>query len=344
MPLSSDPYTVLVGTLQGDPIEEVPAGNLQISFLLNQPGSCTFTLPLFHAKATPGLLAPGQRSILVYREGVLFWGGYLWGIDGTNEGLRVFSEGWLSRLRKRLITEDVTYTAIDQLTIAWNLVNYAQTKAAEYALGFQQGNTNISNVNRTVSYLANERAIVLDLLVELAGMANGFDFEITPDRKFNTYYPYKGLSAGAVFELGKNVSSISWQVDASSITNHLTGFGSGSNDDPLLFVIEDIPSQTTYGPLEDIITYTDVVAPAILQALTAGALNVMKVIRDDPQVSVARDDPSIASYSVGDIARIVADYGYIQIDTYKRINSLVFQVSNSGQEITTVTFGEVPIT
>jgi len=205
---SYSPYRVIIGSLSGQPIEELDAAkNLQYSFILNSPGSIALTLPLRHPKSTPDLIKPGARSLLVYRNETLIWAGPLWAVTATADGVQLTGNGWLDILRRRYVDWTTTFTNTEQFDIAWDVMSRMQTDAPE---GFIRGVRPPSGITRQWSFTASDRKAVYDAINEIATMDKGFDFEIQPDKTWMTYYPFKGIDTGIVFSLEKNISGISW--------------------------------------------------------------------------------------------------------------------------------------
>jgi len=117
-------------------------------------------------------------------------------VDGPLSRLVLSCESLLSWFDWAYITDaSRVYNGIDQLTIAWDLIQYAQS------LTFQDRNVDAaafapSGVLRDRTYDLNEFPCIYDLLTAFPDLQNGFDFDIAiqadGSRLWTPYYPQKG--------------------------------------------------------------------------------------------------------------------------------------------------------
>ena len=332
-------YIVVIADLDGTPIDEVPAKNLQMSYTHNAPGGITFHVPLKHEKSTAALIAPGKREIVVWRNGIKVWGGYLWFVTATSgdANMTVQGEGYFSRFRKRYVDDDLVYTNEDQLDIAWSLIDFTQGQT-NGDLGITRDPGEVpSGVMRDRRYPKEERQFIGEILEGFSELHNGFDFNITPDKVWQAFYPKRGGPTDHVFELGKNLGNIAVQHDAFGVATEITGLGEGEGNRKCIAVRFDATAQTEYGLLEDILSLPEVKHFANLDSRVREELRLRNHMRDHPQFSIiVHDAPEIFSYNIGDEVRVRADDGYIQIDEDYRIVSIVVQVGDSGKEIGTL--------
>lgn len=338
--MATDDYITVIAQLNGPELDEVPAGNLQFSRLLNDAGSCGFTLPILHKKVKRSLLEPGQREVHIYRAGTLVFGGHLGMADVSLGGdLRFSSDGYFARLKRRLIDNSLNYNNTDQFDIAWNLINYTQSKT-NGDLGITRAGTT-SGVNRDRKYLPWERTSVADAIIEFADMNNGYDFVIDPYKAWHPYYPSKGTHVtDYVFELGKNVGSLAYQLDTQSMANEISAIGAGDGKATCIAVAADTGQQAIYGLLQETISYTDIKSFAPLMDRAVEELRIRKNQRLQPQLAIQTDVPQWGQYDVGDKVWIKADWGYLDIDQEFRIITMEVQLNNEGREIVTVQFDE----
>lgn len=335
-------YRVVVADLDGTPMDELPAQNLQYSYSLDGPGSINFTVPILHSKSTLELLDPGARELHVYRNDGLVWGGYLWFLGASAQGdARCSGEGWFSMLFHRLIDQDRLYQDEDQFDIAWDLIDFTQSKT-NGDLGITQQAVAASGVTRTFSYWAFQRPNLGEAIMHLHEVENGMDFEITPDKRWIAYYPERGTTVDTPFELGKNVSGLSFELDANRLMTEVTGIGAGEGQDTLISVKSDAPSQTRYNLLQESITNKDITDTTLLSDSAMGHLEANKTPRFQPEIAITTNDPPFGSYSVGDHARLKADHGLITIDAEFRIIAIVVAVTNEGRDAISVFFDGEP--
>ena len=226
-------------------LAELPLSGVRFDLKLSAAGSFAANLPLEDPRvsALPFLAAtlPGRTAVYVDRDGVLLWGGILWTRRATTGGLLEFAGlEFESYFAQRLITADAVFAATDQLTIARSLVNTAQAKTGG-SIGVDTTRlSNVSGVLRDRTYNGYELKPVLDALMQLSQVQNGFDFAIDVGydatgalaKTLNLGYPRRGVVAalsGFMFEYPGNVQSYVWPEDATmqATTTYATGAGWG---------------------------------------------------------------------------------------------------------------------
>lgn len=339
-------YRLVIADLTGTPLEEVPHNNLQYGFSLNEYGSCQWVIPIRHSKCKKSLLDPGKREVHLYRNGIRVWGGYLWQASSTdNGGVRFSAEGFGSRLDRWAIDTNKAYTNADQINIAWDLINWHQTKT-NGNMGFTRGSAPASGFTRTIKWLGYERPFLGDAIREMAEDDDGFDWEIDQFKAFNTYYKNKGTPrSDIVFELGKNVVGLSINVDAGNVANSWTGLGSGEGAAMCIAIASDATSQTAYGLLDGVETFQEIRNFAPLQRMTDSMLRQYKNARWQPQLSLqmSTGDPAYGGFDLGDSCRTIAHYGYMEVDQLFRVVTIEYQLSNEGREQCSVYLDVTPL-
>lgn len=335
----------------GAKIEELQVKNLVYSEILNQAGSISFTLPMYHPKCTQAILDPGARELLVYDEsGVLKWGGRLWTAqrEGEDEGtnMRFGGEGWLSPLKKRHLRSDKNYPGWDIYDIAWDYINYTQQRT-DGNLGITRFSAALRGEVQTLSHFAYQRRIILDLLEEIAGSDEGFDFEITPSKQWKTY-TRKGNPVPVQYQLGKdlkiNVKNYTYQIDAISGTGLATEFtvaGKGDGAAKIFSDHVDTTARAKYGLLEELEVYQDIEDPLILAQIGALLQRLYKSPREDIVTYVASGDPVHGTYTTGDSAEVRIEDGYTQINRELRLKTIVTTVPNNGEDSVGLFYDEV---
>lgn len=344
-------YRYLVADLLTDVVrEEMPFSAVSYGDVLNAPGSFSGTLPLSlrnsagFEKITRANLDPGKTALYVERDGVLVWGGIIWTAiaDDDSYTLTIGAEGFWSYFRRRLIRATKTYAAADQFFIARDLVNYAQ--------GILGGSLSVvvgsetSGVLRDRTYNSYERVNLGQAIEDLAAVENGFDFGITVTyvagvrtKTLHLYYPRRGSRLAHVLDLGTNIESLSWEIDASTQANLIDAIGAGEAASMLLATATDA-DRGGYPLLEDTISYKDVSVQATLiaHAKSTLAARVNPVESLPTLIAHGTSDFAIGSYSVGDEieARTTNAGGFLSIDTIFRILSSTVSVADDGKETT----------
>jgi hypothetical protein len=363
-------YTYLACDLRTNAIlAELP---LQVSgdipTKLNGYGEFTATLNL-NAKGMnrldlPSICAGGRTALYIDRDGVLVWGGILWGGRREQERHEVtlrFKE-FESYLSRRLITSDYTpgspppAAPVDQLLIAQTLVNNAQAVGGG-GIGIIVG-TETSGVLRTRDYFRTSLQAVGEALRALTTLERGFDMYISvaytsagvPTKTLRLGYPRLGRGASASgfdFQQPGNITAWTdeWDAFTDSTTDHYElGEGEGSSTH---IVHASRPTDIAAGwPVlesvgrenRSVSNNADLVAHA-RETLTA---NTVPIATFSCEVK-ANADPVLGSYIPGDEARfrLFADdwwrpdnAGNPTLDRYLRILSYAFNPSTDRVSLT----------
>lgn len=338
-------YVLRIADLNGTVIEEVPHNNLQYGYRLNEAGTLNWVMPIRHPKCTKTLLDPGKREVHLYRNGLRVWGGYLWSVGTTDsDNVRFSAESFSSRLKRMALDTTKTYTNTDQITIAWDLINWYQQKTNGNA-GFTLGVATQSGFLRTIKWLGYERPFIQDAIEEIALDDDGFDWEINQFKKLNTFYKNRGTSKpNIIFELGKNVTGLSIDIDATNLANTYAGIGSGDGASTCIAVSIDATSQATYGLLDGVVSLSDLRSFGPLQRRTDAELRMYKNPLWQPQLSLQLGtDPAYGTFGIGDSCRVIAHYGYMEVDQFFRVIAIEYQLSNEGREQCSVYLDVTPL-
>ncbi len=325
-------YKIVVANLDGEPMEEIPVKNLQYSYTLNGAGTINFVMDIRHPKCTRALLDPGKRELYIYRNTGVKWGGYLWTAAAGQEGdvVRFGGEGFYSRLRRRKIRELLAYSQVDQSDIAWDLIDYTQSRSD---LGIVRSEDDEQHgVLRDRTYYGWEAKPINEAINQLSNVENGFDFDINQFKEWSTYYPQRGQRTGFVFEMGKNIASAYSALDATAIASDVTATGAGTGFTMLTSTYRDNETFGAYGLLETDFSFKDVDVQETLDEHASEEQYKLRSVRDKPQLQVYGNDPEFDEYGVGDEVFVKVDRGYQQVSDWYRIIALVVAQSNSGHE------------
>jgi len=358
---------LFVDLASNDIIAELPLTGVGFTQQLNQPGTFQGHLLIsgidtdkFNVDAST---TPGRCGLYVDRDGVLVWGGIIWGrsYNSNAQTLTFSAQEWISYFDHRRVTQDVEFTNIDQLVIAKTLIEDAQ--AATYGdigvLYNSEGQTT-SGVLISRTYYNYEFKNVYQAIQDLSRQSDGFDFHIDvaydnvtglPTKYFNTYYPRSGTAyttaslTAPVFEFpAGNIVEYEYPEDGSAVANTVYGLGAGSNEGKLLSVGQDTAKLTAgWALLENTANYSDITDQTVLDNLSdAQALAtsyppvVLKV------VVPAFVNPEFGTYEVGDDARvIITDNRFPNtLDEIYRIVGLTVQPGEDGPERVTLTLAQ----
>jgi len=310
-------YTVSVYDMGGSTVvADLPVSTLTVSKTLNAPGSVEFSLPMRHSDCTYANLQPLARRVKVFRGGGPIWGGDLWAasVDAYSQTVRFACEGYFKRLRYRRFAENLFYKNVDQLAIAWGLIEYTQ---AQSNLGIT-GSAGSSGVTRSRHYCAWESGTVADAIEDLATADDGFDFEIAPNLAWTVWHERRGTTSPSktfTFGTGPTNETDIWSLrlddDGSSVANQIAG---RPDDDCLdvsdFVVVEDASSIADFGLMQDLIDLPNIDERDDRRAFLKEELRIRKVTRKQVELlspSLPWDD----GYEVGDVVGLTADMGYI---------------------------------
>lgn len=355
-------YTYLAcDLLTGAILAELPLSDVSFSSVLSGAGEFSSTLSISDQRVQKidpiTATEPGRTALYVDRDGVLVWGGILWvrRYNPRTEQLTLSGNEFWSYLRRRYITDDKVFTATDQLTIAQNLVNYAQSKPGGN-IGVVVG-SNTSGVLRDFAAYGYERKQVAEAVEELSDLDNSFDFAVDlaydvsmqPTKTLNFSYPRRGRTApdsGFVFEFpGNTILEPSWDEDGAKMSNTLYGQGQGEGEDMVRSVIAT-PTMLDagYPLLEDVVSAKDVGSQGVLDDRIRAIAEARVKPVTLPKLTVrANAEPVLGSYITGDDVHVSITSKRFPngIETTRRILEISVTPADTGQyETVDLTLGE----
>ena len=328
----------------------------QVKLGLNKAGEASFSYNLkeFYDLATKIGLTPesliglGRNTLECLRNTTVMFAGEIINLNQTMDevdaNIEVKAVGWYWLLGTRfvgLITDKV-YTAIDAGSIAWDLINTTQL-ITNGSFGITQGTIQVS-VNRTLTY---SRKPIKDAIDELANTDNGFEFEITPAKVFNVYYPQKGSNLSNTVILrypGNVIKSIEKVSDVSEMANSVLAIGSGAGLEEISAQRDSVANQLVYKvrqtiyPVKDLNNATVLGDIAQQQVDTKGQLNPYYRIKIYGGNS---ESPSIEDFHVGDSIRVVSTETFFAIDQIFRVFEIYINVDDVDMEIIELIVGLV---
>jgi len=335
-------YTLIIKDKNRNSIDEITNHKgFNYNFELNRPGECSFTTNIdFNGKFTMNNLYPYLSYLDIFRYDTKVWSGVLSKIPSGNVGAETGSmnfsfNGYLKLLEKMYTGPlDEIYTATDQGTILWTMLNNFQS--------LPNGNYGIALGNITTGILRDRTYSAFTQLykawTDMTGVINGCDIEITKEKVFNAYL-HKGHRLAHVFEYGKNISDFSFGIDGDSIVNSSTAVGSGEGIDLLYLVAHNMQSQEKYGLMQGINSHPDVIILDTLAGYAQGEVNEYgeptSIINLTATVT---NDPPMGSYETGDEIRVKISKGWVNFDKYLRIKKISIDVDSKGKETVRVEF------
>lgn len=313
--------------------ELADARNRSFSTCLNREGEARFTINLTNSKATSDILALRQNELRVYRDDTLVWGGeltlYEGGLDAEAEDVTVYAKSYLDLLRTRYTGASREFNNIDAGIIAWTLIDESQ-QLTDGDFGLASGEIQTS-VNRLRLY---EYKNLYEAIVQLSDVYNGFEFEITPNKVFNVYYPQKGSDKTDDFQLvwGRNIKRLDFSYDFSEPCNQAVVLGAGEGANMIFATRTDITARSRDKLRQQKVLAKDIVEFTTLNDKGDKVLSENKNPIETLTIVQAAGTASFTDVSVGDTIHIEVSRGLLSIADDYRIQEIHVRISDGGEE------------
>lgn len=300
-------------------IKELPQAIVkEIMWDLNGPGSATIEFPTVSDSAMA--VTPGLDEVQIWIDGVLEFWGMTGPLTGDAITLSLGLDGLLNYFNYRFITNaSITYTAIDQLSIAAGIVSTMQT-GTDKSFNIQTAGFSPSGVPRNRLYKREEHKSAYDILQEFPTLVNGFDFDIvvTGDghRFWTPYFPKKGSQKDDLaFEWGKNIDSFKYTEDPTKIANLVYATGATSGGVKFEQFFRDAAFATTYGERQAIISAGNEQDVDFLLAKAQQEVQKRRAPVITPEITVIQSpDTLLGQLVTGDVIPVYINHGRVQIN------------------------------
>ena len=343
-------------TLTDQVLAELPLTGVSFSRELNTAGTFQGTMMLSDSREDVYEVAsntvPGRTSVYVDRDGVLLWGGILWGrsYESQSQSIQFQAREFESYFERRRILTTYSASTTEQFTVAEALVNQIQgLGSGSLGISVVRNPTN-SGISVTKIYNGFEQKPLSEALYELSRAENGFDWNI--DVAYNSSgvitktlhldYPRRGRAWSSssttipVLEFPGNVVEYKYPEEGGSIANVMLGVGAGNGETKLLSTQTDATQLANGWPrLEQSVSMTDYQIQALLDQITLGKLDAQKnPIVVIECVTEAWADPVIGSFIQGDDVRLrITDARFPDtLDVTRRVSKYVVQPGEAGPE------------
>jgi hypothetical protein len=361
---------LIADVLSGEVRDSVPFSTLGYSEVLCRPGGWDATIGIRHPKARRSILDPGAVALWVADGSNVLFGGPLWPLGATidedgGEFVTVGGQGFLSlyrdgrrTVRSRLgmsnatgtLSSDVVWPAgTDRFLVVEDLFAHAAAIGGAADLNLEVVRRGPLGAGLSGSLLDGELAITTterrgigELLEELADADDGIDFGFAYRWEGNNllkpslelYYPARGRRTGIVFEAGKNITILDWQLDAGPMANLIEGFGAGEGETMVRATSQDaslLAPTGAYPLLEGAVSIKNATAAAELRAATDGELARRRLPRQTLSVElIDTDDVPLGSFIAGDFIEVAATEGIYELDGTWRVVSLAPSFDDTG--------------
>ncbi|MFJ7250754.1 hypothetical protein ACIQWA_39785 [Kitasatospora sp. NPDC098652] len=244
--------------MSGDIWGELAVTDLAFSRGISEPGSASVKVPLslFDWSA----LKPWRVLVYIQRGQQIVWGGPLvaFSLDLESETAELHCLGLWEYYRHRQITYDAVFVQRDQGAIVQSLVQDFADGTGQYtwntgpkALTFDASAA--TGILRDRTYRAYERKMVGQVVEDLSGVRDGFDFRIDHwwfgGRIVNAFKfgPPSGNPSDLVLEHGANCDIPSASVDGTSMVTEAVATGGGEAENQLAAWWYNLPAETEPG-------------------------------------------------------------------------------------------------
>lgn len=281
-----------------------------------------------------------------YRDGGLVFAGPYRGLRVDGERVTIVARGLLDYLRHMIVVADLTYTQVDQLTIAAGLVD--QWQALEYGhFGIDTSTVGTSGVLRDATYLRDELHPVARRVDELGRRRNGFDVAVDPlSRKLRLSWPQQGAdrSTGddAVVFDSRNVASPNVVISAAPEDIASDGYGTGTTSSgpgsTLYSVQADLEVRARYGRTAVTGTFDSVALQSTLDEHVLGLVDARAagLVVPGPDARNA-PDADLGGFEVGDTVSYEAS-SVLPVSGAFRVRKRTVRVAATGQETISLEF------
>ncbi len=319
---------------------------INLDLKLNDNSTLSFDIDLMQfekqcqaVNANPrNVLYPAKTEVKVARNGNLLFGGIIaetntsFGQDGAT--ISVTADSYLQYFEKRLLSK--TYTNTDRSQIAWNAI---QTVQAE-----PNGDLGITQGTLATIYKSDMTADLRDVksIIKLYTYAKPttYDFEITPDKVFNTYLYLGSYRPEYPLIYPWNIVSVNVPRSADTLYNRIYGIGSGIGEERLQTVKNNATSQLAYRLRENKQTFNSVSEMTTLEHNTEGYLNEHYGVLVTPEVTITSDAIDLDVVRVGDTLPVKIENSSFNddVDGDFRIYGMKIKVDENGFETITLDF------
>lgn len=281
------------------------------------------------------LFSVGQNQVRIKRLGVTLFTGQLMYHEsevGESKNLHIRATGWFDLFLNRFTSIEKSFSSgTDRGQIAWTLIDESQM-LDEGSYDITQGTIQASSsIPADIVY---ENKSVREAIIQLA--ASGFDFEITPEKVFNVFYPKMGVERTEFqFIFPGNIKKLKISTDANTLVNYALVRGQGFGDGQMIDIREDAESQASYGLRQAILDFSDIPDIETLQALGDEEIRTLKDPLEIIQVTLdGNQQPFIGGYWLGDTVQVITQNMalYEHINGFYRIDEINLNIDDEDNE------------
>lgn len=307
--------------------------NLQGEFYRNRR-QIRFDLALSSSGLTYDTFFPRKHEVWAYRDDELVFAGPLWDVSvSSREGkMSCGAAGIESYFDTRVASttdRDMTGT---WGSIVWGLINTSQGLTGG-GLGITQGTlVGGGSPSGSFKYAWREGKTLSEVIDDLADSDAGFDWEITPNRVHNQYYPRIDSRARVRLEYGGNITSYSLQAMGKYEANAV--FVKGPEQTVSNWAI-DTAKRSEYGLSHFVGSNTGLKSASLLDAFADMTLKLRRDARIVPQVVTRSEgvNPFEGDIEPGQLSRLIVRDEWVQFDQDMRLMGFQVTVGKQGNEV-----------
>ena len=266
-------------------------------------------------------------------------------IDEDRHVTQVTCLDYRAVLDRRILysADTLTYTGVDQLDLAWQLIQQTQGKpggALGISKGFADGSTGIL---RDRTYEAGDS--IGQRVQELSEVIDGFDWDILPASAssllLQAWYPERGSDRGVVLEVGGLAATVNREAGTSDYANAIRYTG-----ESLLAAVEsgaaDLadPAAFPQGRWDLALGDEGLTTQAALDDRAAWQLAQSQVPRPTYTVRLRAGGWGGPDHIwLGDTVRLIIPSGRLDVDSAYRVHEVEIAMDGNNSETVTLTLG-----
>lgn len=320
---------VVVAIRAGEALGEVAALSKRAEFRLDRPSTFSFTVNHQHPSAE--FITELETDVVLYRDNVKI-GRFVIAstrdtLDADSQYVEVSAVDYKGRFEQRILYSDLTFTAEDDVDIAWDAVTAVQNET-NGDMGVTRGVVP-SGESLTGAFAAGLN--LYDAINTVASIDDGFDWDVDAELRFNIYKP-RGTVKDRTFDYGGVVAEVDRQFGVRDFANAVRVTG----DDTLTAETEGSGS-ATLGRWDAQVGFTSVNNQTLLQGLAIDTLNQRSNLVTSFKIRLrdfdgARAWRGINDVWLGDQVRFVAKTKRFEVNAMQRVFEIDVSVSDDGAE------------
>lgn len=338
-------WSWLVLNPDGTPIGPLTTASARkLTFPLDGAATAAFTMPGDHPETAT--IAELGTDVYVARNGRPLFRGRIGGSSETHaaaaDTVNLAATDYRGLLDHRLIwpTSQLEFVGADQADIAWQLIADSQALGD---LRIHRGAGSVTGVLRDRTF--TEGTAIGQAINGVAGVADGFDWEVDASLAFNLYSPERGRypadvpGSAPILTYGRDVVAVTTTVDPSKYGNAVFFTGSKEDTEPATPVASAPPG---VGRWELQRADVNATLQTTVDEEAAGELAASSQLISAITVTLAADIWNPYELWLGDRVRVLVAAGRLDLDVIRRIVQIDVTLDDTGVETVALTIGSAP--